>query len=172
MIKTLAKIQRELIAPKSKYNSFGKYAYRSVEDIMQAVKPLLGDNAITINDEIVMIGERVYVKATATIQGENGTVSATGYAREALTKKGMDEAQITGSASSYARKYALNALLAIDDSKEVDESGLEDDQAIKAINECKTEDELKSVWNGVCGKNKVYIDALTERKAEIKKGAK
>jgi len=167
MIKTLAKIQRELIAPKSKYNSFGKYAYRSVEDIMQAVKPLLGDNAITINDEVVMIGERVYVKATATIQGENGTVSATGFAREALNKKGMDEAQITGSASSYARKYALNALLAIDDSKEIDSDGLNEDDAMQAIKSAKTVKELMKAWNGVCGQNDSYKPALSKRKAEI-----
>lgn len=170
MIKVLAKIQKELNAPKSQYNSFGKYAYRSVEDILQALKPLLGDNIIRLDDDIVMVGERTYVKSTAMIKGKEGSISSSAFARESLSKKGMDDAQITGSASSYARKYALNGLFAIDDSKDIDESGLEDDKALRAIKECKSEDELKSVWNGVCGQNNVYVEPLRQQKANLKKG--
>ena len=112
----LAEIQQALKAPKGQRNSFGNYNYRSCEDILEAVKPLLGDEVLTISDEIVEVGGRVYVKATARCCG----LSVTGYAREAESKKGMDEAQITGAASSYARKYALNGLFCIDDTKDAD----------------------------------------------------
>ena len=115
-------IQHKLKAPKGQYNSFGKYNYRSCEDILEGVKPLLKKHnlALLINDEIVQIGERYYVKATAKITDGREFVSATAYAREPDTKKGMDESQITGATSSYARKYALNALLCIDDTKDAD----------------------------------------------------
>lgn len=115
-------IQHRLKAPKGQYNSFGKYNYRSCEDILEGVKPLLKEHnlALLINDEIVQIGERYYVKATAKITDGRELVSATAYAREPDTKKGMDESQITGATSSYARKYALNALLCIDDTKDAD----------------------------------------------------
>ena len=115
-------IQHKLKAPKGQYNSFGKYNYRSCEDILEGVKPLLKEHnlALLINDEIVQIGERYYVKATAKITDGRECVSATAYAREPDTKKGMDESQITGATSSYARKYALNALLCIDDTKDAD----------------------------------------------------
>ena len=115
-------IQHKLKAPKGQYNSFGKYNYRSCEDILEGVKPLLKEHdlALLINDEIVQIGERYYVKATAKITDGREIVSATAYAREPDTKKGMDESQITGATSSYARKYALNALLCIDDTKDAD----------------------------------------------------
>ena len=115
-------IQHKLKAPKGQYNSFGKYNYRSCEDILEGVKPLLKEHnlALLIDDEIVQIGERYYVKATAKITDGRELVSATAYAREPDTKKGMDESQITGATSSYARKYALNALLCIDDTKEAD----------------------------------------------------
>ena len=115
-------IQHRLKAPKGQYHSFGKYNYRSCEDILEGVKPLLKEHnlALLIDDEIVQIGERYYVKATAKITDGREFVSATAYAREPDTKKGMDESQITGATSSYARKYALNALLCIDDTKDAD----------------------------------------------------
>lgn len=119
----LQEIQSELKAPKGQRNNFGGYQYRSAEDILEAVKPIISKHkvALVINDDIVCFNDRVYVKATAMLAFENQPfASATGFAREALTKKGMDEAQITGSASSYARKYALNGLLCIDDTKDAD----------------------------------------------------
>lgn len=122
-MQVLAKIQSELKAPKGQFNSFGKYNYRSCEDIVEAVKPILhAHNAsLLISDEIVAIGDRVYVKATATISfTKDEEISVSAFAREPLTKKGMDEAQITGATSSYARKYALNGLFAIDDTKDAD----------------------------------------------------
>jgi hypothetical protein len=119
----LVKIQTELKAPKNQTNAFGKYKYRSAEDIVEAAKPILFkyNAALLISDEMVQVGERIYVKATATlILDENNIVSVHGWAREEEVKKGMDAAQITGSASSYARKYALNGLFAIDDTKDSD----------------------------------------------------
>lgn len=121
-MKKLAEIQRTLKAPKNQRNNFGKYDYRSAEDILEAVKPLLGDATLVIGDEIVEVGGRIYVKATATLHDGEQSQFATGYAREAATKKGMDESQITGAASSYARKYALNGLFCIDDTKDADAS--------------------------------------------------
>ena len=120
IIEKLAKIQKELKAPKGQFNSFGKYAYRNCEDILEAVKPLLGDCALTLNDSIVQVGDRYYVKARATLLHGTDGIEAEAYAREALDKKGMDDAQITGAASSYARKYALNGLFCIDDTKDDD----------------------------------------------------
>lgn len=116
----LAEIQQRLNAPKGQFNSFGKYHYRSCEDILMAVKPLLGDLVLTVNDEMVLVGDRIYVKATATITDGKESVSTSAFAREAEAKKGMDDAQVTGSTSSYARKYALNGLLLIDDNKDAD----------------------------------------------------
>jgi hypothetical protein len=117
---TLNKIQKELKAPKGQKNTFGNYRYRSCEDILEAVKPLLGKATLTLCDDIVLIGDRYYVKATATLCEDGGIITATAYARESLDKKGMDSAQITGAASSYARKYALNGLFCIDDTKDAD----------------------------------------------------
>jgi len=118
----LAKVQSELKAPKNQRNNFGNYNYRSCEDIVESVKPLLAKQglALIITDEIELVGERYYVKATATITDGENEVHSTAYAREPLDKKGMDESQITGASSSYARKYALNGLLAIDDTKDAD----------------------------------------------------
>jgi len=117
-------IQSELKAPKGQTNKFGGYKYRSCEDILTALKPLLSKWSCTlaISDDIVEVGGRVYVKATATLaSSENDySINVSGFAREAEAKKGMDDAQITGSASSYARKYALNGLFAIDDTKDAD----------------------------------------------------
>ena len=119
-------IQQKLKAPKGQTNNFGKYKYRSCEDILEAVKPLLGECSLVVSDEIEVRGDRVYVKATATLHDGNSIMSACGYAREPQTKKGMDESQITGAASSYARKYALNGLFAIDDTKDADHSNTGD----------------------------------------------
>lgn len=122
----LAAVQKVLKAPKSQYNSFGKYAYRSCEDILEAAKPLCIENGLvlTISDEIIEVGGRIYVKATATVADaqieSEGVISVTGFAREPEDKKGMDSSQITGAASSYARKYALNGLFSIDDTKDAD----------------------------------------------------
>lgn len=120
----LMAVQAELKAPKNQRNQFGKYNYRSAEDIVEAVKPLLKENGLFLNmaDDIVQIGDRYYVKATVKVvdivTGES--VQSSAFAREAAQKKGMDESQVTGTASSYARKYALNGLFAIDDTKDAD----------------------------------------------------
>lgn len=122
LIKSLIAVQAALKAPKGQFNKFGGYSYRSCEDILEAVKPLLVEHGIllTLTDEIVEIGGRFYVRATAQVtDGESGA-TVTAYAREEETKKGMDGSQITGSASSYARKYALNGLFCIDDTKDAD----------------------------------------------------
>ncbi|HAG2568132.1 TPA: ERF family protein [Salmonella enterica] len=116
----LAEIQEYLNAPKNQYNSFGKYKYRSCEDILEGVKPLLKGLFLSISDEIVLIGDRYYVKATATITDGENSHSASAIAREEENKKGMDAAQVTGATSSYARKYCLNGLFGIDDSKDAD----------------------------------------------------
>lgn len=118
----LSKIQSLVKAPKGQFNKFGNYKYRSCEDIVEAVKVVINPLGfhLTLSDEIVLIGTRVYVKATATLTNDEQTYSAVAYAREEETKKGMDGAQITGAASSYARKYALNGLFAIDDTKDAD----------------------------------------------------
>lgn len=119
---SLIEVQAALKAPKGQFNKFGGYKYRSCEDILEAVKPLLKENGLqlTLTDEPVEVGGRVYIKATAQVTDGKATASATGYAREPETKKGMDESQITGTASSYARKYALNGLFLIDDTKDAD----------------------------------------------------
>lgn len=120
--KRLADIQTNLKVPKSLYNKFGKYNYRSCEAILESVKPLLGNLNLRLEDEVVNIGERYYVKSTAILSDGQSNIQSIAYAREAESKKGMDESQITGAASSYARKYALNGLLAIDDTKDADHS--------------------------------------------------
>lgn len=118
----LTGVQAKLKAPKNQVNKFGGYKYRSCEDILEAVKPLLDecDATLTISDSIELIADRVYVKATATFKAGEEVESVTAYAREPISKKGMDEPQITGTASSYARKYALNGLFLIDDTKDPD----------------------------------------------------
>jgi hypothetical protein len=120
----LQAVQRDLKAPKGQYNSFGKYKYRSCEDIVEAVKPLLNDQGLilTMSDEVIGVADRVYIKATCKVidVATGDCIETTALARESLTKKGMDDSQITGTASSYARKYALNGLFAIDDTKDAD----------------------------------------------------
>jgi len=158
----LAQIQAELKAPKNQFNKFGGYKYRNCEDILEAVKPLLNGAILTISDEIIMIGERYYVRATATYQDGDYTQSATAYAREEETKKGMDGSQLTGSTSSYARKYALNGLFCIDDTKDADstEKPVEriprpkpttvyptPDEFREMLSFCKSEDDIKVLLN-------------------------
>ncbi len=170
-MKELIAIQSELKAPKNQYNTFGKYKYRSAEDILEAVKPLLKkyECHLTISDEMVVLGDRYYVKATATLAKEGESISTTAYAREEENKKGMDSSQLTGSTSSYARKYALNGLFCIDDTKDADftnthgkgeqpkpktvkapaKAEIESDmrQAKEAIEKCKSSEDLMVVWN-------------------------
>lgn len=123
-MRRVSHVQIELKAPKGQYNSFGKYKYRSCEDILEAVKPICNRYSIvlTVSDELVNLGERFYVKATATLRDTDSDecISNVAYAREPEEKKGMDDSQITGTASSYARKYALNGLFCIDDTKDAD----------------------------------------------------
>ena len=131
-MKILQTIQHELKAPKGQENKFGGYKYRSCEDIMEAVKPLLDKNeaTLTVADDIILIGDRYYIKATATLWDSKGSemlAQTTAFAREPVSKKGMDESQITGAASSYARKYALNGLFCIDDTKDADTMDNRDD---------------------------------------------
>ncbi len=122
MLTKLLKIQNELKAPKNQYNSYGGFKYRSCEDILESLKPLLKEEELILRltDELVNIGDRYYVKATAILTDGTKTIENVAYAREEETKKGMDGSQITGSASSYARKIALNGLLLIDDGNDSD----------------------------------------------------
>ena len=166
--KKLAEVQSILDAPKNQYNSFGKYNYRSCEDILAAAKPLCIEKGLvlTIYDEIVLVGERYYVEATATIieisTGNKHFVKA--KAREPLTKKGMDEPQITGTASSYSRKYALNGLFAIDDTKDADTNEYKAKQKIG--NEIsKIEDEKKKLED----EKKKLEDEKVKATAELEK---
>ena len=151
----LMTIQSTLKAPKGQFNSFGKYKYRSCEDILESVKPLLSkhDCALVITDDIVMLGDRIYVKATAKLISGSEQVESSAFAREEDAKKGMDSSQVTGAASSYARKYALNGLFCIDDTKDSDATNnghqetSERDKAVKEAKASTTMKELEAVWN-------------------------
>ena len=116
----LSEIQQKLKAPKGQTNKFGNYKYRSCEDILEAVKPLLNGSTLTLSDKIIQLGDRYYIEATATLSNGKDSISVTAQAREQETRKGMDESQLTGTASSYARKYALNGLFCIDDTQDAD----------------------------------------------------
>lgn len=202
-MKELIKIQRELKAPKNQRNNFGNYMYRSCEDILEALKPHLEANncLLTITDEIVSINSvekvaikdknggvvgydeatiRTYIKATATIiNAEGKSVNTTAFAREPITKKGMDESQLSGAASSYARKYALNGLFLIDDTKDADttnksEKISDEDRwngAMKLLGGAKTIKDITKVWNenpDFQG-NENFINACKEAKTKVKK---
>src|SRR3990167_1404660 len=160
----LSEIQKSLKSPKGQFNAFGKYKYRSAEDILESVKPeLKGEATITLTDELVHIGDRYYIKATATFKSNEEEVSVCGYAREEESKKGMDGSQITGASSSYARKYALNGLFAIDDTKDSDATNMHDKEEkqeqkpkdktdpdiLKQIESAKTVSDLEYIWNGL-----------------------
>lgn len=170
-MKELIEIQGELKAPKNQRNTFGNYNYRSAEDILEAVKPLLKKHGchLTISDEMIQLGDRYYVKATATLTKDADSISTTAYAREEENKKGQDSSQTTGSTSSYARKYALNGLFCIDDTKDSDftnthgkeeqpkpktakapaKAEIENDmkQAKEAVSKSKSSKDLMEVWN-------------------------
>jgi len=158
IILALHKIQTDLKAAKSQRNDFGKYNYRSCEDIFEALKPLLDDATVTITDDIQEIAGRVYVKATATFASGKELIAVSAFAREALNKKGMDEAQITGAASSYARKYALNGLFLIDDNKDPD---TQDGSKVLSAQDQKLE-----AMNQAYKFNKKSIDFVKEALAE------
>lgn len=162
MNETLRKIQTELKAPKDKWNPFGKYNYRSCEGILEGVKPLLEKHGacLTITDSIVPMEGRWYVKATAIFESEEGTVAINGWAREADAKKGMDESQITGTASSYARKYALNGLFLIDDNKDADTQEYHEETADRTP---KVGTEQIEKIKKFAEKVNVGIDAICER---------
>ncbi|MCM0582164.1 ERF family protein [Weissella diestrammenae] len=164
----LLAIQFDLRAPKNQKNKFGNYNYRSVEDILEAVKPLLKEQGttLTLTDEPVMIGDRIYINATATLRDiEDATqfVVVTGYARESAVKKGMDDSQVTGSTSSYARKYALNGLFLIDDSKDADTNEYakqnESNRTQSKTNNQKPHNELNSYFT-------LWVKKLQESKGQ------
>ena len=173
---SLLKIQSELKAPKNQFNKFGNYSYRSAEDILEAVKPLLSKYScqMTISDEMVSVGERIYVKATVTFTEGEKVTTVSAFAREEETKKGMDAAQITGSASSYARKYALNGLFLIDDTKDPDATnkhGKEEpkifwtEEAVKAaIESAKNNADLVSAWNNASPETQQSLKVLFSEK--------
>lgn len=174
MIHKLMEIQNELNVPKNQRNTFGNYNYRSCEDILEAVKPLCKKNnvAITISDEIIEISDRFYLKATATLWDcdSEKTISNTAYAREEETKKGMDSSQITGSTSSYARKYALNGLFAIDDTKDADTQENSDKKHTTANTTQKkgvlSENQIKRLYaiGNSIGYDKKFVDESIARK--------
>ena len=168
--KKLSRIQCELVATKGQYNNFGKYSYRSCEDILEAVKPLLDkyDVAIVIKDDIVLVGDRFYVKATATlIDSDTGeTVETSAFARESADKKGMDSSQVTGATSSYARKYALNGLFAIDDNKDADATNTHGKDTIKVnMTPALSEAQLKRLYaiGNKAGIKKEVLDSTVKK---------
>lgn len=172
----LVEIQQKLKAPKGQFNAFGKYKYRSAEDILEAVKPLLFEYKIflTLSDEIINLGNRYYIKSTARLsESPVEFIEVTAYAREEESKKGMDGSQITGASSSYARKYALNGLFAIDDNKDSDSTNKhdsKDDVIINKIKNAKTEKELGVIYSDLAeDQQSVYLAELSKRKQELKK---
>lgn len=169
MNEKLIHIQSRLKAPKGNYNSFGKYKYRSCEDILEAVKPLLEEEGLTLilSDEIEQIGDRYYVRATASLYDEALVTTVSAYAREEDNKKGMDASQITGTASSYARKYALNGLFLIDDTKDADT----DEYASQTAHEEYATTAEKKTLIKLCEQLNVNIDDLLEQ-VGMKNGGK
>lgn len=172
----LRNVQKQLKAPKGQYNSFGKYHYRSAEDIIEAAKPVLYDNGLSLNikDEVVMIGARIYVKATATLFNDNGeSISSEAFAREEDAKKGMDASQVTGATSSYARKYALNGLFAIDDTKDADYLNTSKEYTAPTwkseLANAKNRDEAIAVWIKYQSlhNDKTFTDAFSAKKKEL-----
>lgn len=182
----LLAVQGALKAPKGQYNSFGKYKYRSCEDILESVKPLLVEKGLllTIEDDIVSVGDRIYIKAVATVSFGDHSISKSAFAREEETKKGMDASQVTGAASSYARKYALNGLFCIDDTKDSDatnnggkpvekaENPLMD-VALSDIRSADTVAKLQGIWEEYTSlqSNPVFKGAVKTRKKDLLNGA-
>jgi len=163
----LIQIQKELKAPKNQRNNFWNYNYRSCEDILEAVKPLLWDSTLTLSDDVVEVGGKCYIKATATLTCWDQSISTTAFAREADTKKGMDEAQITWSASSYARKYALNWLFCIDDTKDTDTTDNPEDWKNK-IDRIRTVEELRQFASKNKGKGKDFDNYILSHANKLK----
>ena len=186
----LIAVQSQLKVPKNQYNDYGGFKYRSCEDILEAVKPLLQKEGlyVTIADDIVVLGERFYVKATATLSDGENSISNHAFAREDAAKKGMDGSQVTGTASSYARKYALNGLLAIDDTKDADAlnygtpikaadtTKAADNSKAKAIAEARKAPDLAALnaiykkYETRYGKDTDFLNECTTRKKQIKQG--
>lgn len=182
-MKHLIAIQQELKAPKGRFNSFGKYNYRSCEDILEAVKPLCHKNGcvLTLSDKPIQVGDRYYIEATATLKTPDGEIKVTASARESEEKKGMDESQITGTASSYARKYALNGLFNIDDTKDADTDEYQNemqrgkDKAAKrttsstaqkppkASDKAMTKADFVEIVTDLCDKKRFRVAELCER---------
>lgn len=167
IIEKLSAIQTALKAPKNQKNAFGGYNYRSCEDILEALKPLLKTHecALTVSDEIVLVGTRFYIKATATLHHKEETLSNTAFAREEETKKGMDGSQITGAASSYARKYALNGLFCIDDTKDADAEKPNDDASKYYCSVCKKEVAENIALKSIEANGKVFCSGTCKNKA-------
>lgn len=171
-MKELVTIQQKLKAPKGQTNKFGGYRYRSCEDILESVKPILSESkcSLTLSDDMVQVGDRIYVKATATLINEKGEFHVvTAYAREEESKKGMDGSQITGASSSYARKYALNGLFCIDDTKDSDATNTHDkDNTPQSTNQpanTKSQTETSAVYTGAQLKKAVAeMKAVKSRK--------
>lgn len=163
----LLAVQAELKAPKGQTNSFGKYKYRSCEDILESVKPLLKkyNATLVISDSLELIGERYYIKATATFQDveTDGVIENTAYARESAEKKGMDDSQVTGATSSYARKYALNGLFLIDDTKDADTDEFRNQQKSKEERDFdkKVEDDKKAI---ISKKDQAILENMVKAK--------
>ena len=192
LIDSLNFIQCNLNAPKNLYNKFGNYSYRSAESILEALKPLLCKTGcvLKIDDSVEMVGNRIYIKATATLTKGSESISTSAFAREAEIKKGMDDSQVTGATSSYARKYALNGLFAIDDTKDTDTNEYQQvsnakpenkelsnakpenkelETALFAVKNAKDTDSLKQVWNAFPSlqKDKEFISEVNDRKSEL-----
>lgn len=183
-MKELIEIQNKLKAPKGQYNSFGKYKYRSCEDILEALKPLLYEHKcqLTIADDMVAVGARIYVKAVATLTNSTGeAVTTTAFAREEEVKKGMDASQVTGAASSYARKYALNGMFCIDDTKDSDTTNIGQQPsadpdmlalAMQEINGAQSISTLTGIFNNykALHADPRFMQALTNKKNLLKDG--
>lgn len=169
----LQEIQHKLKAPKGQYNSFGKYKYRSCEDILEAVKPILNEVGctLTLSDEPILIGDRYYIKATATLKGADVNEVVTAYAREDSEKKGMDGCQVTGTASSYARKYALNGLFCIDDTKDADTDEYANQTAKKQVSAPSTQAspaKAKQVFDPSHPQWQAILDKMVSGKGSLK----
>jgi hypothetical protein len=173
----LAEIQAKVKAPKGQFNSFGKYHYRSAEDILEAVKQIVNPMgfSITLSDDLISLDGRFYVKATATLTNGIETYSVSAFAREEESKKGMDGSQITGSSSSYSRKYALNGLFALDDTKDSDATnthGKEQQEKFDAslLQKCESQEQLTSLYNKYKSVlNDADIQSFSNRKSQITK---
>lgn len=170
ILKELNRIQKELKAPKNLKNSFAHFNYRSAEGILEAYKKIAGETTLRIIDKMELVGDRVYVKATAILELGEESTKTTAYAREPLEKKGMDEAQVTGATSSYARKYALNGLFCIDDTKDADsEKPPEDDQTIKEMSDIEVNKIVETAKNPneLQGMFSKYVNILTDKQQQI-----